>query len=69
LVVSFLRDATLPTQGPTALYIMMGLSANICGASGSMWLFKHCFTGIHIVKYLLERKYVIEKYTFPKLPG
>ena len=42
---------------------------NICGVSGSTWLFNNCLPGIHIVKSLLDRKYVIDKDTLPKVPG
>ena len=58
----FRRKATPPTQGPPPLYIMMALSPDKCGISGSTWFWKHCIPGIHNIQSHLERKYVIEKY-------
>jgi len=48
---------------------MMDISLNICGASGKMYLFKHCLTGVNSTKFLLERKYVIEKTHYPRCLG
>jgi len=31
-------------------HIIMALSPNLCCISGSMWLFKHCLPGMHIIK-------------------
>lgn len=62
----FKGKATLPILGPTALYMMIALSPNMCGTSGSMRFCKHFIPWIHSIKSHLERKEVIKKDPFPK---
>ena len=44
---TFKGKATMTTLGPTALYIFMAVSLNMCGSSGSTFYFKNCIPEPH----------------------
>ena len=52
-----LREKASPSiLGPPALFIVMALSLNTCGTSGSTYFLKLCIPWMHSIKSYLERK-------------
>ena len=65
----FRGKATLPIQGPPALYIIMAFSMDMCGSTGPNFYLNNCTPGPHSITLCGKRKYVSEQDWIPKLPG